>query len=484
MKSTELLFELIQSLTKAEKRYFKLFSSLHRENNNYIKLFNAIHQQKKYDESELLLLFKDEAFVRQFSVAKNYLINLIVKSLRIHHHKAKKSIELNDYLSEIEILYWKGLYKLAFKRLKQARKIAIKYEILPYLLLLNHWHRKLIDYVSEDFFNEKLEEDTQSLLVAYTQQMALGFLTNKMNKITKQTIRSTTQTVEKVKEIFKHHLMQLNVDEVANFHAKSDLYFLKGIGNSLLGNDEEEVRYIKKSIDFLEENPHQIKENPTGYASCLNNLLLYYYSKGYTGEFLKYLTKLDQFESKFSHEKAYFDEYRFNLKVGYYLFLRDKKNIQLSIIEMQNWYLDKKVKKSIQVKMICEYNIALVNFYLNDNKLALKWSNSCFSFFDMKRKKYRHDIAVSSLVIQTIIYYELGHYNLGLKALEIIFTIAKVNNYGEVELSIFNELQSLLTKYNLTEVIENMSNIIKNQRYKLITIDRDIVELWIEKNTK
>jgi len=267
MKSTELLFELIQSLTKAEKRYFKLFSSLHRENNNYIKLFNAIHQQKKYDESELLLLFKDEAFVRQFSVAKNYLINLIVKSLRIHHHKAKKSIELNDYLSEIEILYWKGLYKLAFKRLKQARKIAIKYEILPYLLLLNHWHRKLIDYVSEDFFNEKLEEDTQSLLVAYTQQMALGFLTNKMNKITKQTIRSTTQTVEKVKEIFKHHLMQLNVDEVANFHAKSDLYFLKGIGNSLLGNDEEEVRYIKKSIDFLEENPHQIKENPTGYAS-------------------------------------------------------------------------------------------------------------------------------------------------------------------------------------------------------------------------
>ena len=53
MKSKELLFELIHSLTKSEKRYFKVFTSSHKEVNNYVKLFNAIHDQKKYNEDAL-----------------------------------------------------------------------------------------------------------------------------------------------------------------------------------------------------------------------------------------------------------------------------------------------------------------------------------------------------------------------------------------------------------------------------------------------
>ena len=38
MKSKGLLFELIQSLSKSEKRYFKVFASSHKENNNYVTM--------------------------------------------------------------------------------------------------------------------------------------------------------------------------------------------------------------------------------------------------------------------------------------------------------------------------------------------------------------------------------------------------------------------------------------------------------------
>ena len=72
MKSKELLFELIKSLSKSEKRYFKVFTSVHKESNNYVKLFNAIHDQNEYDEDALIEQFKNEDFIRQFSVAKNY----------------------------------------------------------------------------------------------------------------------------------------------------------------------------------------------------------------------------------------------------------------------------------------------------------------------------------------------------------------------------------------------------------------------------
>ena len=183
MKSKELLFELIHSLSKSEKRYFKIFTSSHKENNNYVKLFDAIHAQKDYDENLLLNQFKDEDFTRQFSVAKNYLQNLILKSLSSHHNKAKKSIELNEFLSQIEILYWKGLYKLAHKRIKQAKKIADKYDLAHYLLMINYWERRMEEYLQGVSLDEDKVNESKAYLKEYNMQMEINFLLKKMENL-------------------------------------------------------------------------------------------------------------------------------------------------------------------------------------------------------------------------------------------------------------------------------------------------------------
>jgi len=225
MKSKELLFELIHSLTKSEKRYFKVFTSTHKEGNNYVKLFDAIQEQKVYDEDKLLSKFKKEDFVRQFSVAKNYLMNLILKSLSQHHQKAKKSIELNEYLTEIEVLYWKGLYKLTHKKINQAKKIAAKYNLTHYLLLINHWDKRIEDYVSISMMNEDACKETQVYLDDYNQQMQMNLLIKEMQKITRSSIKSTEQTSAFVKEIFTHELMQLKDEELSNFYTRVDYLF-------------------------------------------------------------------------------------------------------------------------------------------------------------------------------------------------------------------------------------------------------------------
>ena len=56
MKPSTELFNLIQSLSKSEKRFFKLSSSLQDGEKNYLKLFDAIEKQKSYDEKEIKLL--------------------------------------------------------------------------------------------------------------------------------------------------------------------------------------------------------------------------------------------------------------------------------------------------------------------------------------------------------------------------------------------------------------------------------------------
>ena len=55
-KNSDPVFQLIKSLTKAEKRYFKLFATRQKsaEDAKFIKLFDLIDKQKDYDEGKIL----------------------------------------------------------------------------------------------------------------------------------------------------------------------------------------------------------------------------------------------------------------------------------------------------------------------------------------------------------------------------------------------------------------------------------------------
>ena len=56
-KNTDPLFQIIKSLTKAEKRYFKLHvnKQIAGEDTKFLKLFDLIDKQKDYDESKILV---------------------------------------------------------------------------------------------------------------------------------------------------------------------------------------------------------------------------------------------------------------------------------------------------------------------------------------------------------------------------------------------------------------------------------------------
>jgi|GEM_PF-1376416 len=482
MKSKELLYDLIQSLSKSEKRYFKVFTSVHKESNNYVKLFDAIQAQKEYDEDALIIQFKNEDFVRQFSVAKNYLMNLILKSLTSHHNKAKKSIELNEYLSQIEVLFWKGLYKLAHKKVKQAKKIAKHHDMLHYLLLINYWERRIVDFLGIKIDNEDIAKETQYYMELYNEQMQMQLLIKEMKKISQSTIKRTKETKQQVQKIFNHPLMKIKEDDIANFYTKLDYYFLKGIGHTFLGDIEEEFEYKKKAMEFLEENPHQIKENPIRYGSTVNNMLLYHHFHGYSDDFPKYLDKLKQIDLKFDHTKSSFMDTMHNLQIGYYIHLRDDDMLKKCLVEMEEWYTGKSAIKRMLAKMICEYNIALVYFYFADTKKCLKWCNSCFNMFDMKTKKYRHDLAVSTLMMQVLIYFDLTYYDLAKKHLDLIYDIAEKNKYGKIEMSIFDLISDMIKIENKEFHIAKLNEVINQQGVSLMNLDKDAVVFWLERN--
>ena len=129
------LYELIQSLDKAEKSHFKKVSGAERKNSNYLSLFEAIARQKNYDEQALKRKFAGEAFVKQFPVAKHYLYNLLLKSME--SYQPDRKAELQSIIQRVNFLVRKTLYDQALKWIAKGKKLAREQEAQLYFLELD-----------------------------------------------------------------------------------------------------------------------------------------------------------------------------------------------------------------------------------------------------------------------------------------------------------------------------------------------------------
>lgn len=124
-RSADILFQLIHSLEKAEKRHFKLFIKRNSSNENLkiIQLFDAIEILEDYDEAKIL---KKVPSIQkaQLSNLKAHLYKQILASLRLLKSADSIDLQLNEQFDYAHILYKKGLFLQSLKILEKAKEIA------------------------------------------------------------------------------------------------------------------------------------------------------------------------------------------------------------------------------------------------------------------------------------------------------------------------------------------------------------------------
>ena len=125
------LFQLIQSMTAAEKRYFKRHYALGKT--LAIELFDFINGMDHYDEEQIKRRFVDSKLAKNLKVYKVQLTNLVMKSLVSYHDKRNVKSKIRIGLEEIDILMDKGLSELAFSRLRKLKTLCEQHEELSYL---------------------------------------------------------------------------------------------------------------------------------------------------------------------------------------------------------------------------------------------------------------------------------------------------------------------------------------------------------------
>ena len=119
------LFQLIKTLTKAEKRNFRLYVTRNQDSEDlkFIRLFDVLDKSKDYDESQI---FKKVPEIKkeQLSNLKAHLYKQLLTSLRLLHKNKNTDIDIRENIDYAKVLYTKGLYIQSLRILDKAKGLA------------------------------------------------------------------------------------------------------------------------------------------------------------------------------------------------------------------------------------------------------------------------------------------------------------------------------------------------------------------------
>jgi tetratricopeptide (TPR) repeat protein len=141
MRKTDSLFQLIKSLSRADKRNFKLLTQITAGDKKYLRLFDLIDHSNAFEESKLLPIFDGKNAASQLSVAKHYLYAAILKSLV--YFRRDEHDDLFTTATQVKILLERNLVQHAAKLLRKAKADAWAKEQYAALLELLKIERRM-----------------------------------------------------------------------------------------------------------------------------------------------------------------------------------------------------------------------------------------------------------------------------------------------------------------------------------------------------
>lgn len=411
MKKQDALFQLIKSLTRGEKRNFRILAQLTSGDKKYLQLFDVIDNMEEYDEQKVLKKFKrDDKFEKQFAYNKNYLYNTILNALA-YFHKGFEA-EMSSITLHVRILLEKNLFFQAKKLLNKAKEAAMaqeKFEELMKILWMEVEILKstenikvLPDALREVEFNLKVTVDKISNLMNYR------LLENQIYLLlnTRHIARKEDEQCEADK-ILGNGLLQ---EETAALSNRARILYneiRRGIAY-YKGDHETALHFATRSVAIYEAAPSIMEEAKLQYlqhyAMHVHHVIFMYGPEAA----IPLLAKLREVKFATPQERVMrFEKYHI-----YSMAL---------IVATGDTATETFLKEFEEELDVLENDLAVTNrlrasylhadYYVIHGQYskALGWSNK---FLNHPRTNLRTDMQAGMRLINLLIHYELGNYDL------------------------------------------------------------------------
>jgi hypothetical protein len=469
-RSTDALFQLIQSLEKSEKRNFKLYVQRNSSSPDLkiVQLFDAFDKMKEYDEKELIsktVSLKKE----QLSNMKAHLYRQILASLRLLQSNENIDIQLHEQLDYARILYNKGLYLQSLKILERVKENAVSHNQVSFLI--------------EVLF---LEKKIESLHITRSMQDRADALTKQSNETNDQLVR-VTKLSNLALQLYSWYIKNghaRNRDdekEVENYfheHLTNDIKKPNGFYEQLYYNQSYcwyafirqdflmYYRYTQKWVDLFVNEPEMQEIETANYIKGLHNLLNAHFTLRNYGGFNKTLQLLESFREsdivkQSNNNKVQVFIYLYTSKINQH-FLEGTFNEGIKIVpEIEQQLKEFNIYMDHHRVLVFYYKIASLYFGAGDYDTAIDYLNKIINW----KVDLRNDLQCYTRLLHLISHYELGNFQLLEYLIKSVYRfMAKMQNLSLVEEEMFKFLRKsfYLSAKKLQPEFEKLLNNIKD----------------------
>lgn len=298
-RSTDILFQLIKSLEKAEKRHFKLYikRSSSREDLKIIKLFDAIDKGKDYDEKTILNKLPGVE-KPQYANLKAHLYKELLASLRLLKSSDSIDLQLHEQLDFARILYNKGLYLQSLKILDKVKELAKNYHQESFLIQVISLEKKIETLHITRSGEGAADKLTAEADVVNRQRNEITALSNLALQLYQWYVKhghARNMKDEKgVRQFFKQNLPP-NAGGFNGFYQLLYLYQSYCWYAFIRQDFLMYYRYSRKWADLFNNEPLMITVETGHYIKGMHNLLTANFNLRNFKQFDKYLGRFERF---------------------------------------------------------------------------------------------------------------------------------------------------------------------------------------------
>lgn len=448
-----MLFELIKSLSKSEKRQFKLYVGRigGNTNANYITLFNLLDKVSSYDDT--LIIKKTSIKKSQISNTKAHLYKQLLVSLRSNPIHQNIRTQIREQFDFATILYNKGLYKQSLKILEKAKETALinnenslAYDIVEF--------EKIIEsqYITRSLSNRanKLSVQAKELSLKNVVVSKLSNLSLQLySLILKYGYVKNSKESKEVSKYFKARLPKLIFSELG---FKEKLFLYKAyLWHSFVKQDFiSSYKYSQKWVNLFIEQPNMKIENSVFYLKGINYLLesLFFLKQKTKFSEIIYLLNQDiknkQITLNENTNTLIFLYYYQNKLNQFFLEGKFKENLEFVATILKQLELFKNKVDSHHI-MLFYYKIACLYFGAGENKKSIVYLEKIINH---KNLKIQEGLLCFARVLNLVAHYEAGlDYDIDKLIVSTYKFLLKMDNLQEVQKKMIAFIKNLSNIY-------------------------------------
>jgi tetratricopeptide (TPR) repeat protein len=417
-QSSDHLFQLIQTLTKAEKRNFRLYVTRNQssEDLKFLHLFDVLDKSKDYDES---LIFKKVPEIRkeQLSNLKAHLYKQLLTSLRLLHKNKNADIDIREHLDYAKVLYNKGLYIQSLRILDKAKGMAdanhqyfLKLEVVEFEKLIESRH---ITRAHEGRADE-LANETKSTMENIINTGQLSNLSLQLYGLYLQIGHAKNEAdLNRAKELLYHNLPKPPLSKMGFF--EKVYYYQCFTWFCYIAQDwRNYYRNTYKWVELFEDEPIMKINDTSLYLKGVHNLLNALYMTLDHDRLSKILNNTELYIEKHldnldENTRALAFHHIYSAKINKH-FLQGSFTEGVKLIpEIERQLKEFALRLDEHRILVFYYKIACLYFGSGNFDKALDYLNK---IINQKSSSLRTDIQCFARMLHLICHYEKGHYAL------------------------------------------------------------------------